>query len=178
MCHDTLVSRHCCFSLCSQDRCYAGPDDRLGKSWPDFICFACKAIGTTVKVRERDSFTRQLLEVTQSTRPMECCLCSIDDGIHAMHPLYDCHGIKGRHIYLPACEGKPRRLAWVHTLCALLAGKHFGVYGCAEDGFYSIDDQNCTLLPPSEPINTDLIVDGQPTGVHHFVYWGWLHMVR
>jgi hypothetical protein len=160
------------------DRCYAGPKERLGKPWSEFECFACQSVGKTVKVRERDNFTRKLLEVTQHKRPTECSLCSVSDGIHAMHPLYDTHGLKGRQIYLPQGEGKERRLAWVHTLCGLLAGKHIGVYGCADDGFYSSEDQTCSILPDYEPDNEDLMVQGQPTGLHHFAHWGWLHMVR
>jgi hypothetical protein len=95
-----------------------------------------------------------------------------------MHPLYDTHGVKGRQIFLPAGEGKERRLAFVHTLCAFIVGKHIGVYGCCADGFYDTNDQHCSILPTREPDNEDLLVEGEPTGIHHFAYWGWLHMVR
>lgn len=61
----------------------------------------------------------------QLERPTECALCSVKTGIHAMHPLYDQFGKLGRQLVLPASGvgfmKKERRLAWVHTLCAMVS---------------------------------------------------------
>jgi len=81
-------------------------------------------------------------------RPTECVLCSVKTGIHAMHPLYDEHGKNGRQLVLPASGPgfmrKERRLAWVHTLCAMFisSSEMIGglVYGCDEDGECEEDD--------------------------------------
>ena len=78
-------------------------------------------------------------------RPTECVLCSVMDGIHAMHPLYDTHGKKGMPVMLPANskKGLKRRPAWIHTLCAMfVASNPFTkgcVYGCDIDGNYECD---------------------------------------
>ena len=77
--------------------------------------------------------------MTQDDRPAKCELCSVRAEGHAMHPLYDMAGKEGRQLVLPqAGRAGPRRLAWVHTLCAMFLSAHesYGglVYGCNEDG--------------------------------------------
>lgn len=67
---------------------------------------------------------KQRTSMKQLDRPAECVLCSVKTGIHAMHPLYDQFGKFGRQLVLPASGvgfmKKERRLAWVHTLCAMV----------------------------------------------------------
>ena len=67
---------------------------------------------------------KQRSSMKQLDRPAECVLCSVKTGIHAMHPLYDQFGKFGRQLVLPASGvgfmKKERRLAWVHTLCAMV----------------------------------------------------------
>jgi hypothetical protein len=79
--------------------------------------------------QKSSSFQTYLLEhrssMQQIVRPTECVLCSVKTGIHAMHPLYDQFGKFGRQLVLPASGvgfmKKERRLAWVHTLCAMVS---------------------------------------------------------
>ncbi|CAB9506997.1 expressed unknown protein [Seminavis robusta] len=167
--------------VCVHGHCYSGLDDpRRSKPRPDFQCRPCQAVGKSFKVREIQPLTGDRLVVTQDTRPTECCLCSVDDGIpHAMHPIYDHHGPKGRQIYLPKSEGKPRRLAWAHTLCCQIASRSGSVcvYACLEDGSYDADeDEDSDLLSDDESDNSDLdCEEGDELGIGHWVYWGFLH---
>ena len=70
----------------------------------------------------------------QETRPVECVLCNIKTGIHAMHPLFDTHGPEGRQLVLSASgagfKRTEQRLAWVHSLCAQFIGCYSGTMGC------------------------------------------------
>lgn len=170
-CKDCKVNVH--------DLCYGTNDKMRNKPNPNFRCWACQAVGHTYKVRERDPFSGEHLAVEQKERPRECCLCSVDDGNHALHPMYDAHGKKGRQILLPAEGKKPRRLAWAHTLCALTVSQSNettgAIFGCAPDGFYDDDDEEASILSNAE-LNEDLDIDGRPSGLHHFVYWGYLHL--
>ena len=82
-------------------------------SWTSFwfTCWACQSVGSVVKFRQRDPATGKRLQFAVTERPTECCLCSVDDGLdrpHAMHPLYDDYGLKGRQIRLP--PSKPSSL--------------------------------------------------------------------
>ena len=143
-----------------------------------FECLACKAKGKSVEVRDKDPFSGEYITEIQRKRPTECCLCSVKDGIHAMHPVYDAHGKRGRQIWLPPGENGRRKLAWCHTLCALVINQYTGgaIYGCTSNGFYNFEDLEC--LPASEPINPDLDIDQEDIDlneVHHFVYWGHLN---
>ena len=117
---------------------------------PNFTCHACKAVGTTVEVNvpSRIGVTGDKREqMTVDERPMECALCSHnrDNEYHAMHPLYDTHGKEGRQYVLKATRsgigGKPRRLAWVHTLCAqmLCVTKDY-LFGVVDDDDYEDDN--------------------------------------
>ena len=120
---------------------------------PNFTCHACKAVGTTVEVNvpsklggtnEDKGKTRE--QMTVEERPMECMLCLHSSGCHAMHPLYDTCGNEGRQYVLKATRsgigGKPRRLAWVHTLCAQMLARTKGyLYGVDYDGEYEDDNR-------------------------------------
>lgn len=173
--------------------CYGCPDRR--KDHPNqgkgeavlFVCWACAAVGKSVRVRERDPFTGQHIAITQKERSTECCLCSVQGEVHAMHPVYDGHGKRGRQIWLPPGEKKERRLAWAHTVCALTINANPNtagtIYGCTLAGAYDVEEDAVDgdfddCFSDSESINSDLdmdrISDGHcATDVHHFVYWGW-----
>ena len=153
------------------DECYGHPPthqsdasgcgDASSSFW--FTCWACQAVDSVVKFRERDPDSNERLQYVVHERPTECCLCSVDDGMsipHAMHPLFDDYGEKARQIRLaPSTKGSvlgkrfnnnnntcttcttslPARPAWIHTLCgmALSTSKAGGfVYGCSKDGDY------------------------------------------
>eukprot|EP00797_Seminavis_robusta_P023264 Sro37_g023330.2 (977) ;mRNA; f:104911-107841 len=166
--------------VCVHGHCYAGLDDpRKSSPMPDFECKACESVGKSFKVREIQPFTGERLVVSQDERPRECCLCSVEDGIRAMHPVYDHHGPKGRQIYLPANpeEGRPRRLAWCHTMCAQLSSRSVCIFACLEDGSYDAgDEEENDLLPDDESDNSDLDrEEDEDQGIGHWVYWGYLH---
>ena len=134
-CNDCGVSVHeACYGLMST----AGLG--MGAQCRGFRCHACKAVGREFRIsRPRDA----LKTMEQGERPSECVLCSIKTGVHAMHPLYDTHGPRGVQRVLPAnkMRGVPRRLAWVHTLCASYLCVHQGsVFGCFEDGSFEKGD--------------------------------------
>ena len=111
---------------------------------PNLQCFACQAIGKTVRTRARDPDTGERIALTVTERPTECCLCGVDNGhefLHAMHPVFDDHGPCGRQIILKPTAGKPLRLAWAHTLCCLTISKQSGcVYGCLQDGSFAAEE--------------------------------------
>uniref|UniRef100_A0A7S1B414 PHD-type domain-containing protein n=1 Tax=Corethron hystrix TaxID=216773 RepID=A0A7S1B414_9STRA len=75
------------------------------------------------------------------TRPRKCVLCSVDHGVHAMHPLYDTYGKRGKHATLPNGE-----LAWVHSLCAVMIGSSAlmkgCVFACDKKGRYDGDEED------------------------------------
>ena len=113
---------------------------------PNFTCHACKAVNTTVEVNvpsrvggSGDNMGKEREQMFINERPTECVLCLAHGGYHAMHPLYDTWGKEGRQLVLKATRagigGKPRRLAWVHTLCAqMLAHTKGYLYGVDQDG--------------------------------------------
>jgi len=92
---------------------------------------------------------QQRTVMKQKERPTECVLCSVKNGIHAMHPLYDVDGKDGRQLVLSASGvgfmRKEKRLAWVHTLCAMFicSSERTGslVYGCDEDGNWETPEE-------------------------------------
>jgi hypothetical protein len=117
---------------------------------PDFVCYACKAVGTRIEVNVPSrvgpiSKKNKREFMTQEKRPTECVLCSFDDGsYHAMHPIMDTDGADGRQLVLPKSKHGEKRLAWCHTLCAtfictnkLTAGC---VYGLNEDNEFQEGD--------------------------------------
>ena len=104
---------------------------------PDFICHACKAVGTQIEVNVPSSIgpitskKKKREYMTQDKRPTECILCSHDDGsIHAMHPIWDTHGEDGRQLVLPKTRYGEKRLAWAHTLCASFICSNKETAGC------------------------------------------------
>jgi hypothetical protein len=134
--------------------CYAKAPSTNSKD--PFTCHACKAIGREIEVNipskvggcgEDMGKKREIM--IQQTRPVECVLCSVKSGMHAMHPLYDTHGPEGRQLVLPArgvgFKRKEKRLAWVHSLCAQFicsfASTGGCVYGCFDDGAFEGDDE-------------------------------------
>jgi hypothetical protein len=161
------------------NECYGISGDEVSKRNPHFECWACKAVGTTVKVRERDPKTKERIEYKVTERPTECILCSVDDGkdwMHAMHPIYDDYGLPGRQLVAPATNEKPKRLAWGHTLCCFTICTHPStsgcVFGCTQDGAYSGDDEDVSNYDDSS-INSDLdedLDDPSDESIHHFVY--------
>lgn len=127
------------------------PTTTLNKN---FTCHACSAVGTEVevnvpsKIGGTDDIGKERDVMMVNERPMDCVLCRHNKEYHAMHPLYDTHGKQGRQLCLPrqsaSVGGKPRRLAWVHTLCAetLTIQKSY-LYGVDNDGMSYDKDGNC-----------------------------------
>ena len=130
--------------------CYQIPgfDEKL-----EFTCFACDAVGKTFQAVEvwkaqtadedsdeddrqfhgaldkkgnkksRDNFNTNIVLVKQRTRPRCCTLCSVRDGNHAMHPLFDNHSSRGRRVFKRSGKNK-KELLWAHTLCATMLSSH------------------------------------------------------
>jgi hypothetical protein len=161
------------------NECYGIVGNEVYKRNPNFECWACKAVGTTLEVRERDPKTTERIEYKVTDRPTECILCSVDDGrdwMHAMHPIYDDCGRSGRQLVVPEENNKPKRLAWGHTYCCFGINSHEStagcVFGCTQDGAYSGEDDEVARDDDSS-INSDLDVDlDDPSdeSIHHFVY--------
>ena len=151
---------------------------------PNFTCHACKAVQTTVEVNvpskiggtgEDMGKKRDLMTVKE--RPMECILCLHSAGYHAMHPLYDTCGKEGRQYVLKATKsgigGKPRRLAWVHTLCAQMLIQTKGYFfGVDKDGDWHGDEDadNSEAGNDSSSDDSDEEVGGQKYKVGTTIY--------
>ncbi|KAL7518276.1 hypothetical protein ACHAWX_003122 [Stephanocyclus meneghinianus] len=135
--HNLQKCKDC--GLLVHELCYATiPTDSKNPNW---VCHACKAVGTEVEVNvpskvggygpETGSHREMMM---QEKRPVECALCSVKTGIHAMHPLYDIPGPEGRQLVLPATgvgfKKIEKRLAWVHSLCAQFICSNSGTRGC------------------------------------------------
>lgn len=147
---------------------------------PDWQCWACRAIGKIIEGRKPGREDRHgrdqpgyLEKVVQTARPTRCELCSITDGIHAMHPLYDAPGKKGRQLLLPATGGAEKDVqpAWVHTLCAMAhaaSRSSTGVYGCDVNGvFENADDDEKDDKSATSESSKEGMAD-----THHFVISG------
>eukprot|EP00980_Cylindrotheca_fusiformis_P002103 scaffold473_cov132-Cylindrotheca_fusiformis.AAC.8 len=147
----------------------------------NFICWACRAVGQSFQVEARDHNGRRR-EVLQSSRPTSCVLCSISDGTHAMHPLYDAPGRKGRQMNYLDESTNTIQLAWVHTICGFFfTGRGF-LYGCSRDGNYDyFEDSESTHSDADDDddrsLNPELLDESQENDdfgeyapVHHFVY--------
>ena len=178
-----ILQRCCKCGVCVHNECYGlQTTNNRGKRDPNFVCHACQAVGKTIKVRKRNPKTGKRLQFEVTKRPTECCLCGVDDKhfhYHAMHPVYDYHGPRGRQMVLEASEKKPARLAWAHSLCAFSICSYRTtagcVYGCTKGGMFAgcdedgdDDEQDC-----DESVNSDLEVDEHSqsdTSIHHFVY--------
>lgn len=93
-------------------------------------CPPCRAVG---KEFEGKTMNGEIKKVVQNERPVDCVMCSVSSGIHALHPVYDVAGTTGRPMVLTS--GK---LAWVHTLCASSICQNRvtrgSVYGCDVTG--------------------------------------------
>ena len=169
-------------------------DEALNEQNIEFKCWACAAVGSVVKVREKDSTTNQHKEFTVDRRPTECALCSVDDGdkwFHAMHPLFDDHSDRGRQMVLKPSAGSklglahkvgshhgqklPERLAWAHTLCALAMSDGAFVYGASKTGDWGDDDDSDRKIEDDGSVNSALQMseddpfDEEQT-THHFVW--------
>jgi hypothetical protein len=120
------IQKCCKCGVCVHEECY-GIESTKSKI-ADWRCWPCEAVETT----------------TTTVRPTECALCSVSDGVHAMHALYQYMGENDRQAFLPAHRTAPERLAWVHTVCARGVSSHVGtrgaVYGCHENGEESLSD--------------------------------------
>lgn len=128
------------------------------KRWREaFECWACQAVGKTVKFRERDEQGHRLT-ATITQRPTECCLCaSPDTNPHAMHPLFDDYGPRARQIRLKDSNTP----AWVHTLCAVVVAGHTRglVYACNRHGFYGgpqAEDDTERIVQDDDSVNSEL----------------------
>jgi len=138
-----------------------------------FTCWPCQAVGRSFEVEERDELGNRR-RILQQSRPTKCALCSVSDGIHAMHPLYDSSGPSGRQI----CNDGS--LVWAHTLCAFVLNTKSYLFGCSRDGNYDTmeeSEESAEIDDRSE--NSELIDDtkegaefGDSAPVHHFVYIG------
>ena len=147
------------------------------KSDSTIKCWACRAVGKTVRGVDPSNNNKHYV-LTQSKRPTECCLCSIDDGseiYHAMHPLHT--ELTNEHIVLPDNShigaGKEARLAWVHSLCAysLNCSRQTGgcVFACASDGTYDEGEQGGdTSDEEANTVDEDGTSQQKIADVHHF----------
>lgn len=164
-----LVLQHC--STCGiavHDACYGMDDLRQ--------CWACAAVGTTVKCRDGKG-GHKVFRMTE--RPTECALCGFQDtqNLLPMHALYDASGPSGRQLMLPPNQYLPARPAWVHTLCGFVVGgaSHIQgtVYGATWDGNYEVDEPSADTPVEEEDddwsINSQLQEPDQPSDFHHFV---------
>mmetsp|Transcript_19692 Transcript_19692/g.22668 ORF Transcript_19692/g.22668 Transcript_19692/m.22668 type:complete len:597 (+) Transcript_19692:248-2038(+) len=128
--HNMQKCRTC--GVCVHEACYGLIATKTkNRSWQ---CMACESLSW--KPSHKTHGLRQL------KRPTKCELCHVNFGIHAMHPLYDKHGPKGRQVRI--IEKGEKKMGWVHTLCALYIGSHHMtagcVYLCDENGNYGDDD--------------------------------------
>jgi hypothetical protein len=160
--------------------CYGIGVEGNGEDAPtSFECWACQSVGKRFQINDRDPTTGQRVRVLQTERPTSCELCSVRGGIHAMHPLFDNHGMSGRQMKSKQDDVNNNnpvvKLAWVHTLCAVvLASKASVVYGCLRDGYYETDGTDDDYLD-DRSANSELeeIEDETESGVntvHHYVY--------
>ncbi|OEU08529.1 hypothetical protein FRACYDRAFT_249420 [Fragilariopsis cylindrus CCMP1102] len=137
------------------DPCYGIPPDYPHTNWE---CHACSSIGKKVQVnisKKKECFSY----ITQTSRPMDCAICPIQSGSHAMHPLYDKPGPTGHQEVLVAHPARhlPRRLAYVHTACAIAISTSRRlqgcIYGCFQDGSY--EDENGIIIENNYNDNDD-----------------------
>jgi hypothetical protein len=95
-------------------------------------CWACQAVGTTVKGRTLEG---KLCKVSIKERPTECCLCSVaTDTPQTMHPVYDGPGGK----QLVDEHGKA---VFCHTLCAYFINSYSDTRECVY-GETTMDDDS------------------------------------
>mmetsp|Transcript_28081 Transcript_28081/g.81174 ORF Transcript_28081/g.81174 Transcript_28081/m.81174 type:complete len:572 (-) Transcript_28081:39-1754(-) len=156
--HRQLRHQTCCrCRVLVHETCY-GIEPFNGSSWE---CHGCRAVGTAIRGRSSQGVIESM---EQYYRPRQCQLCPISSGAHAMHPLYDRDGPNGRQIILPSADGMPRRLAWVHSLCAFFINSFETTSGCV----YACDNNG-------KYVDEDGTFDGEDETVfvaHHFVICG------
>ncbi len=107
-------------------------------------------------------------------RPQKCALCSISDGNHAMHPLYDKHGKKGQPIPTTNSKTRGTEIRMVHTLCAHVINKNEYsrnlVYGCDVEGSYTFSkSRDEDYKAPLDMSYQDDSGDSLMALVNHFV---------
>lgn len=140
-----------------------------------FLCWACQSVGKSIP-----SSDNKMVKVTE--RPNICELCNVLDGkLHAMHPLYDNYGTKGRQIYVNGENGQEGRLAWAHSLCAFTLSRHRHMFGVQANGttHEQIEEdpgdtrsENEHLQEVDEDIDDDgAEIWGEHAPMHHFVYY-------
>ncbi|KAG7344146.1 hypothetical protein IV203_022154 [Nitzschia inconspicua] len=117
-----------------------------------FMCIACQSVGRTVQAVETHCSNDYHL-IMQKERPLQCELCSVQDKMTAMHPIYDYHGYSGRQLCLKDNYGT-HRLAWAHTLCCLYLTRNGLLYGFRLNGRYQDRDEFAESEEDSEPPDT------------------------
>jgi len=163
--------------ICVHRECYkVSPADDFDYI-NEFVCFACAAVGEKVQAVDTH-LSNQFYEIEQKERPIECALCNVSHGLHAMFPLFDYHGQGGRQICYPVKDKKKKyqgkrdnnksnnnddiihtndtQLAWGHALCCLYLATLGHLYACYKDGdFIGMEDEdNIDVRPP----NPELVV--------------------
>ena len=137
-------------------------------SGPDgFHCWACQAKGKDFETEGRNSDGSRL-KIRQEERPRRCEFCSFENGIHAMHPLFDAPGKTGRQMHVK--DPRPR-LLWAHSICvAWLTDKGF-YYGCCRTGEYDVreDDVDDDEVDDKRSVNPELAVRDNIDDIHHYV---------
>ncbi len=121
--------------------------------------------------------SNRFYEIEQKERPVECALCSVKDGVHAMYPLFDYHGTGGRQICSKSKSGE-RKLVWAHALCALYLASHGYLYACYKDGDYiGMEKDNDENNTDSRPPNPELVLTEEfarmygTSAMPHFRYY-------
>ena len=119
--------------------------------------------------------SNRFYEIEQKERPVECALCSVNHGIHAMYPLFDYHGPGGRQICSKIKNGE-RTLVWAHALCALYLASHGYLYACYKDGDYMgmEDDKDNTDSRPPNPeleVTEEFVRMYGTSAMPHFRYY-------
>lgn len=136
-------------------------------------CIACASVNKAIKGRTRRGKTHT---VEPTTRPYECCLCSVDspDLPLPMHPIYDRNN--GRQLLLETGSGAAAtyRPAWCHTLCARVIGSSPPtggcVYSCDSLGKYygfAGDDDDRSMSSEVDLARQNESIDRE-YGVHHY----------
>ena len=120
----------------------------------DFLSIISSVIGKSVKLRNGDGTA----EVQITKRATHCALCPVAQGMHAMTPIYDTHGLKGQPIHAKA-KHEGEGITWVHSLCAQVLGSNVGtnstVFGCYDDGLHIGGDE----IDKESDDDSDSIID-------------------
>lgn len=140
-----------------------------------------RAVGRTYQAVDTHK-SSHFYEIEQKERPVECALCSVKDGIHAMYPLFDYHGMGGRQICVTektkskGGSSDKKKLVWAHALCAFYLASMGFMYSCYKDGDYiGMEDEEDDSDP--RPPNPELKVTSEfkriygDSSMHHFRYY-------